>query len=43
MADRGGGFVCVSQASNRHLPSLSGKHLPRLARVDKSVRKRMNT
>jgi len=33
-----GGFLVPHKAFNEHLPSFSGKHLPRVSFSDKSVR-----
>jgi hypothetical protein len=43
MINRDGGFFSVTKASNEHLPSLFGNHLPRIALDDKSVRKHVDT
>ena len=39
MTDRDGGFLVSHKAFNGHLPTFSGKHLPRVSLADKSVRK----
>jgi hypothetical protein len=38
MIDRDGGFVLPQKAFNGHLPTFSGKYLPRVPLADKSVR-----
>jgi len=38
MTDRDGGFFLCQKVFNGHLPSFSGKYLPRLSLADKSVR-----
>jgi len=43
MTDRAGGFFMGRKGSNGHLPSFSGKYLPRFALADKSVRKQFGT
>jgi hypothetical protein len=43
MTDRDGGFLSVTKAPNERLPSFSGNHLPRIALIDKSVHKHVDT
>jgi hypothetical protein len=38
MADRVGGFLVPQKVFNGHLPTFSGKYLPRIPLSDKSVR-----
>lgn len=38
MSKRDGGFLLPQKAFNKHLPTFSGKYLPRLSLADKSVR-----
>jgi len=38
MSNRDGGFLLPHKVFNGHMPSLLGKHLPRVPLSDKSVR-----